>query len=308
MSYLEHFGLAREPFSNAPVTDGYYASNQHGHALERLKYTVEQSKGLALLMGAIGAGKSTLARRLLETLPSERFEASLFIVVHDELPPGWLLGRIAAALGVGEPSTDRLVLLSQLFARLEAIHSSGRRAVVLIDEAQMLRTRSVMEELRGLLNLELPGTKLLTIVLFGLGELEEQVKLDPPLAQRVALKIRLGPLSVEATEAYVKHRLRVAGARRMPFSIEAVRALHRYTAGTPRLINTLCDNALYEAAAAGQQLATAALVARCAGELGLAEEMPQTPFAAAATRTPVPAPTAAPAEPEAALPAAPRKA
>ena len=308
MSYLEHFGLAREPFSNAPVTDEYYASNQHGQALERLKYAVEQSKGLALLMGAVGAGKSTLARRLLETLPHETFEASLFIVVHDELPPGWLLGRIASALGVAQPSTDRLVLLSQLFARLEEIHASGRKAVVLIDEAQMLRTRALMEELRGLLNLELPGTKLLTVVLFGLADLEEQVKLDPPLAQRVALKIRLGPLSVEATEAYVKHRLRVSGARRMPFSIEAVRALHRYTAGTPRLINTLCDNALYEASAAGQQLATAALVARCAGELGLTEELPQTPYTPLATKTLVPTPAGALPDTAAALPAVPRKA
>ncbi len=111
----------------------------------------------------------------------------------------------------------------------------------------MLATRELMEELRGLLNLEVPERKLLTFVFFGLPEIEQNLLLDPPLAQRVALRVRLGSFDKDATEAYVKHRLRLAGASRMLFSPDAIDALHNLSHGVPRVINTLADNALFEA-------------------------------------------------------------
>ncbi len=271
MNYLDFYELSQEPFSNAPVSRFYYSSAQHAQALMRLMHAVSQMKGLALLVGDIGAGKTTLARRLLDNLPEEEYEAALLVIVHSGITAHWLLRRIALQLGVESPAEEKLALLSQLYQRLLRIYESGKKAVVLIDEAQMLDTREIMEEFRGLLNLEVPERKLLSFVFFGLPEIEENLKLDLPLAQRVAMRYRLEPLTEEATEAYVRHRLRLAGAPHFPFTDGAIAAVHRYSNGTPRLINTLCDNALFEGFLARAREVTEPVVERIARDLAVAQ-------------------------------------
>jgi general secretion pathway protein A len=270
MNYVEYFKMAQEPFSNAPVSRFYFNSAQHAEALTRLTWAVDSMKGLALLVGNIGAGKTTLARRMLDALPDDRYEAALLVIIHSGITANWLLRRIAMQLGVHEPSQDKLTLLGQLYQRLIQIYESGKKAVVLIDEAQMLQTREIMEELRGLLNLEVPERKLLTFVFFGLPEIEQNLLLDPPLAQRVALRTRLGSFDRDATEAYVKHRLRLAGAQRMLFDADAVDAIHRLSRGIPRVINTLADNALFEAFIARRAVVDADLMGRVGENLAVA--------------------------------------
>jgi type II secretory pathway predicted ATPase ExeA len=271
MNYLEHFELAQEPFSNAPVSRFYYNSVQHAQALTRLVHAVSCMKGLAVLVGDIGAGKTTLARRLLDSLPEQEYEAALLVIIHSGVTADWLLRRIALQMGVESPAEERLALLSQLYGRLLQIYEQGKKAVVLIDEAQMLATREIMEEFRGLLNLEVPERKLISFVFFGLPEIEQNLKLDPPLAQRVALRFRLEPLTGESTEAYLKHRLRLAGCPRLPFAPEAIAAVQRLSRGVPRVINTLCDNALFEAFMDRAEAVDSSLVERVAANLGLAE-------------------------------------
>jgi len=251
MSYLEHFGLTEEPFSNAPVSRFYFESPQHQQALVRLTHAVSRMRGLSVLVGDIGAGKTTLARRLLDALPEEEYEAALFVIIHSGVTASWLLRRIALQLGVENPAQEKLALLSQLYQRLVQIHEQGRKAVVLIDEAQMLETRELMEEFRGLLNLEVPERKLISFVFFGLPDIERNLRLDPPLAQRVAMRYRLEPLNPEATRSYVEHRIQTAGGSHNPFTPAAIEVLHRVSGGSPRIINTLCDNALFEAFLAG---------------------------------------------------------
>lgn len=269
MTYLEYFELTQEPFSNAPVSRFYYNSSQHSQALTRLLHMASYMKGLSVLIGDIGAGKTTLARRMLDSLPEEEYEAALLVIIHSGITANWLLKRIALQLGVENPAQEKLALLSQLYQRLLQIYEQGKKAVVLIDEAQMLETRELMEEFRGLLNLEVPERKLISFVFFGLPEIEKNLKLDPPLAQRVAMRYRLEPFSADSTEAYIKHRLRLAGCPRMPFLPDAIDALHRRSGGTPRVINTLCDNALFEAFLARTPEISAAMVDQIADNLGL---------------------------------------
>ncbi len=281
MNYLEFYELSQEPFSNAPVSRFYYSSAQHAQALMRLTHAVAGMKGLAVLVGDIGAGKTTLARRMLDSLPEEEYEAALLVIIHSGITASWLLKRIALQLGVENPAEEKLALLSQLYQRLVKIYEQGKKAVVLIDEAQMLATREIMEEFRGLLNLEVPERKLLSFVFFGLPEIEDNLRLDPPLAQRVSLKYRLEPLSPEATEAYVRHRLRLAGAPRVPFTTSALARLHVHSRGTPRLINTLCDNALFEGFVARARDIDDKFVDRVARDLGI--EAPPEPAPRAAS-------------------------
>jgi general secretion pathway protein A len=276
MDYLDFYELSQEPFSNAPVSRFYYDSAQHSQALLRLKYAIASMKGLAVLIGGIGAGKTTLARRLLDSLDEKEYEAALLVIIHSDITSDWLLRRIAVQLGVEEPASDKLVLLSQLYRRLVQIYETGKKAVVLIDEAQMLKTRELMEEFRGLLNLEVPERKLLSFVFFGLPEIEEHLRIDLPLAQRVALRVRLESFDLTSTDAYIRHRLRVAGARRSILDNEAIKVVHTATGGVPRLINTVCDNALFEGALARLSVVGGELMRQVAHNLSLPTEDPIT--------------------------------
>jgi type II secretory pathway predicted ATPase ExeA len=290
MNFIEYFGMTQEPFSNAPVSRFYYNSAQHAEALTRLTYAVDGMKGLGLLVGQIGAGKTTLARRMLDALPEDRYEAALLVIVHSGITASWLLRRIAMQLGVQNPAPEKLALLGQVYQRLVQIYESGKKAVVLIDEAQMLQSRELMEEFRGLLNLEVPERKLVTFVFFGLPEIEQNLLLDPPLAQRVAVRVRLSSFDRDATEAYIKHRLRLAGATRMLFSPDAIDVVHQSSSGIPRVINTLCDNALFEAFLARASGVDAGVMKRVGENLAVTLQAAQIapaelrPAAAAPTR------------------------
>jgi general secretion pathway protein A len=116
----------------------------------------------------------------------------------------------------------------------------------MVDEVQMLNSREIMEEFRGLLNMETSDGKMINLVFFGLPDLEDVLSLDEPLKQRVAVKIRLKEFSENDTKDYIKHRLGVAGCPKEIFSDEAIKLIYEYTNGVPRLINTVCDNALLE--------------------------------------------------------------
>ncbi len=269
MSCLQFFGFEREPFSNAPDSRFYFENAQHKQVQLRLRHVIDSGGGLAVISGGIGSGKTTLARRILDTLAPEAYEASLMVMVHSGVTPSWILTRIAMQLGVREPAADRMVVLKQLYDRLLEIHTEGRSAVVLIDEAQMLQTSALMEEFRGLLNLEIPGKKLLNLVFFALPEIEECLRLDEPLAQRVAMRYHLLPLQEQETADYIRHRLRIAGAADGVFARKAVEAIHNFSAGVPRLINTLGTNSLFEAFLNDKHLIDMSTVIKVAGDFGL---------------------------------------
>lgn len=271
MSYEVHFGLTEQPFSNAADGRFFFESEQHQEAMVRVLHSVSTMKGLTVAIGGPGAGKSLLARRVLEKLEEkgDEYEAALLVIVHSEVSADWLLKKIAAQLGVTQPSEHKADLLPQLYERLTEIHAAGRKACVIIDEANMLKNKEIFEEFRGLSNLEVPGRKLISIVLFGLPELQDNMACDPPLVQRIALKVNIRPLDVSATASYVLHRMAVAGAKTAIFEPDALSEVHRLSHGVPRLINTLCDNALLEAFLVKKDRVQGTLVQDVASDLGL---------------------------------------
>ena len=272
MSYLDFYGLKEEPFANVPVASKmFYNSAQHSQAMLRMMFAVDSMKGLAMVVGGIGSGKTTLARRMLDQLPDEEYEAAMLVIIHSAISADWLLRRIATLLGVEEPPHDKATIIGLIYERLKEIHEAGKKAVILVDEVQMLQTREIMEEFRGLLNLEVPGKKLLTFVFFGLPEVEDHLKLDEPLNQRVAVKYHLKALSLDSTESYIKHRLHVAGATRMFFSREAVENIYKLSRGIPRLINTISDNALFEGYVLKKEMISEALIESIGKDLRLDE-------------------------------------
>jgi len=271
MSYEQHFGLTEQPFSNAADGRFFFESEQHQEAMLRIQHSVSTMKGLTVAIGGPGAGKTLLARRVLDKLEEHggEYEAALLVIVHSEVSADWLLKKIATQLGVREPAERKADLLPQLFERLTEIHAAGRKACVIIDEANMLRSKDIFEEFRGLSNLEVPGRKLISIVLFGLPELQNNMAIDPPLVQRIAVKVGIKPLDATSTANYVRHRMAVAGSQTEVFDPEALAEVHRISQGVPRLINTLCDNALLEAFLLKRNRAGAEIIQDVARDLGV---------------------------------------
>jgi len=269
MEHYQFYGMQLDPFSNTPDNRFYFNSDQHALMLTKLLYIAKSMKGLAILIGDVGTGKTTLARKLLMSLSDDEYDASMLVIIHSGISADWLLTRIAVQLGVENPAEDKIKLLGQLFGRLTEIQASGKSAVILVDEAQMLKSREIMEEFRGLLNIETPGKKFISFILFGLPELEDCLIQDEPLNQRVALRLRLQYMNVESTEKYIKHRLKVAGATKMLFTREALEEIQRYSKGIPRVVNNICDNSLLEGMLGKADVIDRSIVEKVALELSL---------------------------------------
>ena len=269
MSYRDFYDLNDSPFSNTPGERYYYDSEAHNRVFRKLHYAIEEMKGLAVCTGGVGAGKTMLARKMLRSLPQDKYETALLVIVHSGITPDWLLRRIALQLGIRQPATSELTLLSQLYRRLIQLYENGKKAVVMIDEAQMLKGREIMEELRGLLNLEVPGHKLITFVLFGLPELYDNLKIDEPLLQRMGVRCDMDSMNSESTAEYIAHRLSCVDGNPKIFESDAVAMIHKISSGIPRLVNTLCDNALFEASLLKRHHIGAAIIMQVAEELGL---------------------------------------
>jgi len=247
VEHLHDFGLSRDPFSNDPVPGFYYASPVHRGAERRLGRAIAQHRGLCLLTGEPGAGKSFLARRLLASLEEEAYEANLLVLVHSGLDAGWLLSRLGRALGGEADAEEPLAVLARIYDRLCALREEGRRAVLFLDDAHLLETRQHMESLRGLVDLEYEDRHLVTLVLVGRPSLEETLALDPCLPDRVEVRVALERLDAPAASAYLNHRLQTAGGHPTLLAPEAAEAIARWSQGLPRRMNVLADNALFEA-------------------------------------------------------------
>jgi type II secretory pathway predicted ATPase ExeA len=242
--YKAFYGLSASPFSVNPDPRFLLFTPQLREALACLCYGVQSRRGFILLTGEVGTGKTTLLNKFLEWLHQQHI-ASAF-VFNPRLTVGEFLDYVVGDFGIACPSTQKNSVLHALNQWLLARHKNGQTAVLVIDEAQNL-SDELLEEIRLLTNLETATQKLLQIVISGQPELEEKLK-DPrvrQLRQRITIRCRTHPLTLEETHSYVAHRLRLAGANgRAIFTPEAVVKLYEYSQGIPRVINLLGDHAL----------------------------------------------------------------
>ena len=204
-----------------------------------------EEKELALLVGDIGSGKTTLSRALIDRLGESR---PVVLLINPRLTPTQLLRSIASGLGL-TPGRHRNELLEQIHNKLYELYEAGREPVLIIDEAQLIPTKATFDEIRLLTNFQLDDQNLLSVLLIGQPELE--TRLDrlayAPLRQRIGMRYRLGPLTLEETIEYIEHRVRVGGGARNPFSRAAMEEIFVTSGGIPRLINTLATTALLDA-------------------------------------------------------------
>lgn len=268
MEHLQHFGLNQDPFSNEPDLRFFFESGSHRDAQRRVERGLRQHKGLTLLTGDGGMGKTLLARRILEALEEDVFEASLLVILPGAADATGILQRFARQLGCEEPAADRAGLLAQLYEHLAIVREDGRHAVLMIDDAQIM-TPDVLAELSGLLNLEYEDRRLLSMLLVGSPELDRLVQNDSSIMQRVDVRVRLQPLDMSNASAYLSHRLDTVGVDTAILPASSTDALFKFGRGRPRLINTLADNALFEAYLAGRTAIDSSDVERAAADLGI---------------------------------------
>src|SRR5712691_6154369 len=261
--FEQHFGLTTKPFGKTPDPSFLYESPQHREALARLEYAVEE-KDLALLVGNIGSGKTTVSRALIDRLGDTR---PIVLLINPRLTPTQLLRTIAAGLGI-EPARYRNELLDQLHSKLFELYEQKREPVLIIDEAQLIPSKATFDEIRLLTNFQLDDQNLLSVLLIGQPELERRLDRAAyaPLRQRIGMRYALGPLSPDETFAYIEHRIRVAGGARNPFNRQAMTEIHALSGGIPRLINTLATTALLDAFGEDAETIDPARVAAAARE------------------------------------------
>ncbi|MES2900229.1 MAG: XrtA/PEP-CTERM system-associated ATPase [Pseudomonadota bacterium] len=243
--YESFYGLSAKPFRLRPDPNFFYGSRGHKRALAYLEYGLSQGEGFIVITGEVGAGKTTLVRNLFDHLPSEQIVAAHIVNTH--LDSDDTLRTVVSAFGLPYENVSKTDLLTRLEQFLRESDQQGRRALLVIDEAQNLTAQTV-EELRMLSNFQSADNRSL-LQTFLVGQPEFRTTLHSPtmqqLRQRVIASYHLGPMDAGETQAYIEHRLATVGWKGDPaFSHPAHAAIFAYTGGIPRKVNTLCDRLL----------------------------------------------------------------
>jgi general secretion pathway protein A len=240
--YLEHWELQKTPFGNVPSRSAFYRSPQHEEALRRLLYVIEHRKGVAMLTGEVGCGKTTVIRALEDHLDKDQYQFQM--ISNPALQPTDLIKAILLKLGGYADNGSKTDLLDRLHQHLFQNAAKSVNTVLAVDEAHVIGNQATLDELRMLLNVQSDDEFLITLILLGQPPLLKNISELQPLKERISIKFNLEPLDIQNTLNYVIHRLKWAGATRGIFSREAIETLYKYTGGLPLRINNLCDRCL----------------------------------------------------------------
>ncbi len=268
--YKRFYNLQKNPFEITPDPSFLFATKKHNEALAALYYGVKRHKGFVVMTGEVGTGKTLLIRCLLRIL--SRANVAYAYVFNPRLSPMEFLQYIAGDFRLPTAGKSKSELLLDLSSFVIGRYEKGLTTVLVVDEAHHLST-DVLEEVRLLTNLETPEEKLLQILLVGQQELEE--KLDSrdlrQLKQRIALRSRLGALDLEETGGYVQRRLELAGNKNASqlFPRETILEVFRQSRGFPRLVNTICENALIHGYSRQSESITPAMIEEIGAEFRL---------------------------------------
>jgi len=240
--YLNVYGLKESPFNITSDPSFFFESASHKEALATLLYGIKEKKGIILVSGEVGTGKTTLCRTLLKKL-SKEIKTSL--ILNPYFSEVQLLQAIVEDFGINIKKRNRLDIVKGLNSFLLDASLLGGGAVLIIDEAQNLSSRQ-LEQVRLLSNLETSDQKLLQIVLFGQPEIEKKLQKFSlrQIRQRIAVKYKLSPLRRKEIKPYVEHRLKKSKSTNIKILPESYDVIYEFSKGIPRLINILCDRAL----------------------------------------------------------------
>jgi general secretion pathway protein A len=269
--YKEFYGLRANPFNVNPDPRYLFLTRHTEEALACLTYGIQSRKGFVLLTGEVGTGKTTLINKLLEWLRLQQV-ATAFIF-NSRLNVPQFLDYMMADFGIPCDSRAKSQVLLRLYNWLLDRYRAGETAVLIVDEAQNL-SDEVLEEIRMLTNLETFTEKLLQIVLVGQPELEQKLKQPQlrQLRQRLTLRAKTHPLTLDETKAYVQQRLRIAGSNgQQIFTPESLVSIHGYSTGIPRVINLLCEHCLVSAFVDQQKLIEPGVVDAVARDFDLGD-------------------------------------
>lgn len=245
--YEKFYNFDVPPFECTPDPRFFYASEQHREALAAIEYTIRMRKGIVMVTGAIGSGKTTVGRTMLERCGDC---ATIVQVMHGHSKGAELIKHVLRSLGVVMRRTEEHAeCLERLQVHLREYAARGKPVVLFVDEAQTL-TDEALEELRLISNFDTNTQRLLQLVLIGQPELRDRIRTPQmaPLRQRIVMAKQIAPLNIQETATYIVHRIKAASADKdnlaVSFAGDAIETLYGCTHGTPRLINVICDNCL----------------------------------------------------------------